>query len=278
MKKFQKTLITSILVMGSMASLPVTAKEEAKTQSTANYAAESLISLDANIVDTLYKDLDQDNVQDKLDHCPNTLIGVSVDKFGCELDTDQDGVFDRLDQCPDSLAGTPVNVFGCEGDADGDYILDSKDACPNTPEGATVNEQGCVPKSIVISNIVFNSAQHEIRSDQTGILLKDAAPLGDLKTGEVILITGHTDAQGDAEMNKRLSWRRANSAKNFIVTEFDINPDRIYISGKGEMEPVADNTTVLGRQENRRIQFKITPQTELPKSVSLTLPKEMKLR
>lgn len=274
MKNFQKTLIASIIAIGSTTSLAA-ATEEANIENVSNHAAESLISLDAKIVDTLYKDLDQDTVQDKLDHCPNTLLGVAVDKFGCELDTDQDGVFDRLDQCPDSPAGAIVNVFGCEGDADGDGVLDSKDACPNTPEGATVNEQGCVPMEIVISNIIFNSAKHDIRPDQAKILRKDAAALSDLKAGEVILITGHTDALGDSGMNERLSWRRANSAKDFIVAEQGISAERVYISGKGEMEPIADNTTVPGRQENRRIQFKVTPQEELPESASLTLPKGM---
>lgn len=277
MKNFQKTLISSIFVIGSTTSLAVAA-EEANGENTRNYAAESLISLDANIVDTLYKDLDQDNIQDKLDHCPNTLMGVAVDKFGCELDTDQDGVFDRLDQCPDTPVGATVNVFGCEGDADGDGVLDSKDACPNTPEGAIVNEQGCVPMEIVISNIIFNSAQHDIRPDQAEILHKDAPVLSDLKAGEVILITGHADAIGDTEMNKRLSWRRANSTKDFVVTELEISAGRVYLSGKGEMEPIADNTTVSGRQQNRRIQFKVIPQETLPESVSLTLPKGMEKR
>ena len=274
MKNFQKALIVSIFVIGSTTSLAVSA-EDANIQNTSNYAAESLISLDAKIVDTLYKDLDQDGIQDRLDHCPNTLMGVTVDKFGCELDTDQDGVFNRLDQCSDSPVGAIVNVFGCEGDADGDGVLDSKDACSKTPEGATVNQQGCVLMAIVISNIIFDIAKHDIRPDQAGILRKDAAALSDLKAGEVILITGHTDALGDMDMNKHLSWRRANSAKAFIVNEFEISEKRVYLSGKGEMEPIADNTTVPGRQENRRIQFKVIPQEELPESASLILQKGM---
>lgn len=44
------------------------------------------------------------------------------------------------------------------------------------------------------------------------------------------------------------------------------------------MEPIADNTTVSGRQQNRRIQFKVIPQETLPESVFLTLPKGMEKR
>ena len=274
MKNFQKTLIASIFVIGSATSLTVAA-EEAATENVSNHAAESLTSLDAGIVATLYKDLDQDRVQDQLDHCPNTLMGAAVDQFGCELDTDQDGVFDRLDQCPGTPTGAKVNVFGCESDSDGDGVLDSKDACPNTPEGAIVNEQGCVPMEIVISNIIFNSGKHAIRPDQRGILRKDAAALNDLKAGELLLITGHTDALGDTDMNERLSWRRANSTKDFIVAELGIDAARIYISGKGEIEPIADNSTIPGRQENRRIEFKVLTQEALPEPASLALPEGM---
>jgi OOP family OmpA-OmpF porin len=272
MKNFQKSLIASIFVMGSATSL---AAADANIEDSSNYAAESLNSKDANIVETFYKDLDQDDIQDKFDHCPNTLMGAPVDKFGCELDTDQDAVFDRLDQCPDSPAGARVNLLGCEGDTDEDGVLDSKDLCPYTPEGATANANGCVPAAAVLTNIIFDTGEHAIRADQTAILKKDAATLNDLKESEIILITGHTDSHGPSGMNERLSWRRANSTKEFIVNELGLNNDNVYLSGKGEMEPFADNETVTGRQENRRIQLKVVPKNELPTEASLTLPAGM---
>jgi OOP family OmpA-OmpF porin len=274
MKSFKNTVFTSVMLIMTTAIFSVAAAAE-NSPPLSNYAAESLNSKDASIVETFYKDLDQDDIQDKFDHCPNTLMGAPVDKFGCELDTDQDGVFDRLDQCPDSPAGVRVNTFGCEGDTDGDGVLDSKDLCPFTPESAVANANGCVPVAAVLTNIIFDTGEHAIRADQTAILKKDAATLNDLKEGEVILITGHTDSQGPSGMNERLSWRRANSTKEFIVNELGLNTDNVYLSGKGEIEPLADNETIAGRQENRRIQLKVVTKSELATEASLTLPDGM---
>jgi OOP family OmpA-OmpF porin len=274
MKYLQKIFLTTILLMASATSFLVAAAD-ANTPTFNNNSAESLNSYDAKIVSTLYKDLDEDGVQDQLDHCPNTLPGVGVGSFGCELDADQDGVFDRLDQCPGTPTDVAVNVFGCESDQDGDGVLDSQDACSHTPAGLAVNTQGCVPAKVVLTNIVFNTAEHTIRADQAETLKRDAATLNDLKEDEVLLITGHTDAQGAADMNERLSWRRANSTKQFIINELNLSTDKVYISGQGEMQPMANNTTVLGRQENRRIELKVILKSELPEDVSLTLPSRM---
>lgn len=71
-------------------------------------------------------DSDGDGVFDKDDKCPNTPIGVAVDKAGCPIDTDGDGVADYLDKCP-AEAGT---VEGCP-DKDGDGVIDKKDKCPD---------------------------------------------------------------------------------------------------------------------------------------------------
>ena len=271
-------------------------------------AQKTITERSADVVAKQYLDLDQDQVPDKLDHCPNTIIGVKVDKHGCELDSDQDGVFDRLDQCPDSAPGAKVNMFGCEGDEDFDGVLDSKDECPGTPEGTpvdergctqildsdqdgvmdpedqcpetqpgvTVNQHGCEPVQRVLTNIIFDSNEHAIRDDQADILKRDAAALSNLEENQVILITGHTDWQASQAFNLRLSWRRANSTKQFIVEQLNRNAEQIYINGKGEMQPIADNQTAEGRQENRRIELNVIDINELPPEAQRELPDEMK--
>jgi len=270
-------------------------------------ALKSIQSIDADIVENQYKDLDEDGVADKLDHCPNTILHAGVDARGCELDTDEDGVFDRLDQCPGTAPGVKVNVFGCEGDEDNDGVYDSKDQCPgtpegtivdevgckvigdtdkdgvndaddlcpDTPEGAIVNSNGCEPKAIALSNIVFDSFEHVIRDDQVAILKRDTGALKELKEDEVVLITGHTDWQAKAPVNERLSWRRANSTKAFLNAELDYKPDRLYINGKGELEPIATNNTAEGRQINRRIEMKVIKLDAIPADAKLVIPKEM---
>jgi outer membrane protein OmpA-like peptidoglycan-associated protein len=71
-----------------------------------------------------------------------------------------------------------------------------------------------------------------------------------------VLIVGHTDSQGADDYNLRLSNRRAESARQFLVAQ-GINGARIRTEGRGESEPVADNTSDSGRAQNRRVEVAI---------------------
>ncbi len=75
-------------------------------------------------------------------------------------------------------------------------------------------------------------------------------------TGWHLRVEGHTDSQGDAEANQRLSERRAEAVRAYLVSK-GVDAARIRAEGLGESRPVADNETPEGRQENRRIAFKI---------------------
>ena len=67
-------------------------------------------------------------------------------------------------------------------------------------------------------------------------------------------LEGHTDSIGTDEYNQRLSQRRVNSVKNYIVEKFNIDGKRIQATGYGESKPIADNSTDEGRQKNRRVE------------------------
>ncbi|HEY0015915.1 MAG TPA: OmpA family protein [Longimicrobium sp.] len=71
-----------------------------------------------------------------------------------------------------------------------------------------------------------------------------------------VLIVGHTDSQGTDEYNMGLSQRRAASARQFLVGQ-GINGARIRVEGRGESEPVADNSSDAGRAQNRRVEVAI---------------------
>jgi OOP family OmpA-OmpF porin len=73
---------------------------------------------------------------------------------------------------------------------------------------------------------------------------------------EVIIAVGHTDSKGGDEYNKKLSVRRADSVKNFLVGK-GIEPNRVYTEGKGKTQPVADNSTDAGRAKNRRVEIEV---------------------
>lgn len=77
-----------------------------------------------------------------------------------------------------------------------------------------------------------------------------------------VLIVGHTDAVGSDDYNMNLSYRRANSAAQYLQGQ-GISSGRIETAGRGETEPIASNDTDAGRQENRRVEVAIFASEDL---------------
>ena len=73
---------------------------------------------------------------------------------------------------------------------------------------------------------------------------------------EVIIAIGHTDSIGSNAYNQKLSVRRANAVKAYLVSK-GIEANRIYTEGKGETQPVASNKTKEGRAKNRRVEIEV---------------------
>jgi OOP family OmpA-OmpF porin len=73
---------------------------------------------------------------------------------------------------------------------------------------------------------------------------------------EVIIAVGHTDSVGSDAYNQKLSVRRAESVKAYLVSK-GIEKNRVYTEGKGEKQPVADNKTKEGRAKNRRVEIEV---------------------
>lgn len=71
-----------------------------------------------------------------------------------------------------------------------------------------------------------------------------------------VLIVGHTDNVGTAAYNKKLSFRRAEAVKSWLVGK-GISARRLSVAGKGFDEPIDDNTTAEGRANNRRMEFRV---------------------
>jgi outer membrane protein OmpA-like peptidoglycan-associated protein len=70
-------------------------------------------------------------------------------------------------------------------------------------------------------------------------------------------IIGHTDADGDAEANRKLSQDRAEEVRQYLIQN-GVEAQRVKATGKGESEPVADNKTAEGRAMNRRVEVKLS--------------------
>ena len=73
---------------------------------------------------------------------------------------------------------------------------------------------------------------------------------------EVIIAVGHTDSIGTDAYNQKLSVRRAEAVKAYLVSK-GIEKNRVYTEGKGEKQPVADNKTSEGRAKNRRVEIEV---------------------
>ena len=73
---------------------------------------------------------------------------------------------------------------------------------------------------------------------------------------EVIIAVGHTDSTGPDAYNQKLSVKRSETVKAYLVSK-GIEKNRVYTEGKGEKQPVADNKTKEGQAKNRRVEIEV---------------------
>ncbi|MGB9081079.1 MAG: OmpA family protein [Desulfuromonadaceae bacterium] len=205
-------------------------------------------------------DSDGDGVIDTLDKCPGTPAGVAVDSNGCPVDSDKDGVADYLDKCPDTPAGAAVDGSGCPVDTDKDGVPDYLDKCPGTSAGITVDAKGCpveaakrfCDKPAVIA-ITFDANKAVVKTeyykelDTVGNFLKEFP-------NSKGTIDGHTDSTGSKAANMKLSQKRAENVRSYIIDKFGIDGSRITAKGFGPTKPVASNKSASGKAKNRRIE------------------------
>ena len=107
---------------------------------------------------------------------------------------------------------------------------------------------------LVTRGILFDINSDKIKPESYGTL-KDIAKVLQENKDFKVKIVGHTDSDGDDNSNLDLSKRRAASVKNSLVTEFGIEGARMVTDGKGEAEPVSDNSTPEGKANNIRVEF-----------------------
>lgn len=115
------------------------------------------------------------------------------------------------------------------------------------------------------SGILFATNSDVIQSAGQSNLRQLAASL-QRYPGTEVLIVGHTDADGSDDYNMGLSLRRASAARNYLVSQ-GISSSVIRVEGRGESEPVADNTTASGKQRNRRVEVAIFASEEYRQQV-----------
>jgi OOP family OmpA-OmpF porin len=107
---------------------------------------------------------------------------------------------------------------------------------------------------LVTRGILFDVNSDKIKPESYGTLKEIANVLME-NSGVRVKIVGHTDSDGDDNSNLELSKKRSASVKNSLVSEFGIDAARMETDGKGESQPVDNNSTPEGKANNRRVEF-----------------------
>lgn len=118
-----------------------------------------------------------------------------------------------------------------------------------------------VPAPVVASKVTY-AADAFFDFDKAVLKPEGKAKLDDLVGKvkginlEVIIAVGHTDSVGSDAYNQKLSVKRSEAVKAYLVSK-GIEKSRVYTEGKGEKQPVADNKTKEGRSKNRRVEIEV---------------------
>ena len=135
-------------------------------------------------------------------------------------------------------------------------------AAPAAPAPAPVAKPAPVVVPAVAATKVTYAADAFFDFDKSALKPEGRAKLDDLIGKikginlEVIIAVGHTDSIGSNNYNQKLSVKRAEAVKAYLVTK-GIEKNRVYTEGKGEKQPVADNKTSEGRAKNRRVEIEV---------------------
>jgi len=216
------------------------------------------LRVDARYVADLHSDrgFDQAPGSDDPDHNLIAMAGLTW-QFGGPppppappADSDLDGVPDSRDKCPDTPLGTKVDAVGCPPAPPKPAPAP---AAKPAPAPVVVPPPAPVQKEIITFNLLFGFDKHQITDDMIPVLEQAKAILEEDKSAS-FEIMGHTCSIGSDAYNQKLSERRANSVKNWLVGN-GVAAERLHAVGYGESQPKYDNSTEESRKLNRRVEI-----------------------
>lgn len=169
-----------------------------------------------------------------------------------KIDSDGDGVSDYFDKCPGTSRSAKVDGSGCilpevSVKKDTVYKVETNTTYVITPEDRQIVTDA-------IRNLEFDFGKSTIRLRSFPYLNKVAELL--TNKGISLKLAGHTDNVGSEAANMILSRNRAESVKQYLVSQ-GANSRKIEAVGFGESQPASSNKTADGRQKNRRVEFTI---------------------
>jgi len=207
-------------------------------------------------------DTDGDGVIDMIDQEKNTMAGCAVDTRGIILDSDKDGVVDCKDKEPytpagyvnsvdaDGIAAVPTPNFTTEGDVN--RIVDAKIAAA-TPRTTTTTVASAAEWFLPMIHFDFN--RYNLKNTAYGPL-HNVATVMKKNPGIRVVVEGHTDKTSDNCYNEVLSYNRANTAIDYLVSKYGISRDRLILRYGGEETNLVP--TNAKNMMNRRVEFKVS--------------------
>nr|WP_299170173.1 OmpA family protein [uncultured Allomuricauda sp.] len=190
------------------------------------------------------------DLRDEFQDRPHISIAVNKQRFRLWVNEEKHIDIPRI--VPTGAALTTLK-FHANGFKDGKerlFITNLKVA-----EGGVDLRRKLISEGKVSTNgILFDVGSANIQPQSMGIIRQISQVLKQ-ETSIGLKIVGHTDADGSDGNNQTLSKNRAEAVKNALVSVYGISSDRLISEGKGESEPVGDNSTAEGKAQNRRVEF-----------------------
>jgi outer membrane protein OmpA-like peptidoglycan-associated protein len=187
------------------------------------------------------KDRDKDSVIDREDACPDQpgVFSAYPTENGCP-DRDMDGVADRFDACPDEVGIRSASM--------------RDNGCPRKFGKAWLTDRG-----VHITEAIHFGSGSAVISPQSFPLLRDVATVMRAAPSQLqeVRIEGHTDSDGDAPRNRKLSFDRVRSVYEHLVRHEHIPTATLSLAWFGPDRPVASNATEQGKALNRRVEFRV---------------------
>jgi outer membrane protein OmpA-like peptidoglycan-associated protein len=120
--------------------------------------------------------------------------------------------------------------------------------------GADLYDRLAADGRVATQGILFDVDSDRLRPESTPTLKEIGTMLQEHEDLR-ISIEGHTDSDGDDGYNLDLSTRRAAAVRDFLISDYGIDPDRLESEGFGESVPAVPNDTPEGKQQNRRVEL-----------------------
>lgn len=190
------------------------------------------------------------DLRDEVLNRPHVSIAVNKQRFRLWVNEEKHIDIPRIVPQGSVLTTLKFHMNGFKDGKDRLFITNLKVA-----EGGLDLRRTLISEGKVSTNgILFESGSANIQPQSMGIIRQISQVLKQ-ETAMNLRIVGHTDSDGSEEGNLQLSKNRAEAVKKALMSVYGIDGSRLTSEGKGESEPVGDNSTVDGKAQNRRVEF-----------------------